>query len=276
MDPFQDKVAIVTGGASGIGRAVGLALARRGGRVILADLNAELLSKTVEAGGRAALEVRAATLDVTDAEAVKRLVAETAAEQGRLDFMFNNAGIAVSGDARDVPAEDWRRVIEVNLLGVVNGVLAAYPVMVGQGWGHIVNTASLAGLVPMPGEIAYTASKFGVVGLSQALRIEGADLGVKVSVVCPGLIDTPIIRTSKVVNMDRARLMALAPKAMPADQAARFILKGVEKNWATIPVGFMAWWMWIAHRISPGLTAWFWQMQMRRLRNQVRYKKNSA
>ena len=276
MDPFQSKTAIVTGGASGIGRAVGLTLARRGARVVLADLNADLLSRTIEAASRAGIEVRFATLDVTDAQAVSRLVAETAAEHGRLDFMFNNAGITVSGDARDVPAEDWRRVIEVNLMGVVNGALAAYPVMVGQRRGHIVNTASMAGLVPIPGEIPYTASKFGVVGLSHALRIEGADLGVRVSVVCPGLIDTPIIKTSKVVNMDRAKLMALAPKAMPAGRAAQIILRGVERNRATIPVGFMAWWMWIAQRLSPGLLAWIWQVQMRRFRSQVRYKKDSA
>jgi len=276
MDPFQSKTAIVTGGASGLGRAVGLTLARRGARVVLADLNADLLSRTIEAASRAGIEVRFATLDVTDAQAVSRLVAETAAEHGRLDFMFNNAGITVSGDARDVPAEDWRRVIEVNLMGVVNGALAAYPVMVGQRRGHIVNTASMAGLVPIPGEIPYTASKFGVVGLSHALRIEGADLGVRVSVVCPGLIDTPIIKTSKVVNMDRAKLMALAPKAMPAGRAAQIILRGVERNRATIPVGFMAWWMWIAQRLSPGLLAWIWQVQMRRFRSQVRYKKDSA
>jgi len=272
MDPFQDKVAIVTGGASGIGRAVGLALARRGGCVILADRNQVLLDRTVQVGARAGLEVRAAPLDVTDAEAVGRLVRETVDGHGRLDFMFNNAGIAVTGEVRDLAAEDWRRIIEVNLLGVVNGVLAAYPVMLNQGSGHIVNTASLAGLVPIPAEVPYTATKFGVVGLSHGLRIEAADLGVRVSVVCPGLIDTPIAHTSKVVHMDRDKLLALAPKAMPVDRAARIILKGVEKNRATIVVGFMTWWMWMAQRLSPGLIAWIWRMQMRRFRTQVRYR----
>ena len=149
--------------------------------------------------------------------------------------MFNNAGIAILGEERDVSLDDWRRVLDVDLYGVVHGVRAAYPIMVKQGAGHIVNTASLAGLVPAPGEASYAAAKFGVVGLSYTLRVEGAALGVKVSVVCPGFIDTPILTVSPIrYATDRARMMALAPTPMAPEECAETILRGVEKNRATI------------------------------------------
>jgi NAD(P)-dependent dehydrogenase (short-subunit alcohol dehydrogenase family) len=188
MTRFSGATAIVTGGASGIGRALSEALARRGAPVVVADRNAdgaaEVARAIVAAGGSA----RSEALDVTDAAAVERLVDETAREHGRVDLMFNNAGIAIIGEETDVSLDDWRKVVDVNLWGVVHGIRAAYPRMVRQGSGHIVNTASLAGLSPAPFEISYTATKYAVVGLSRALRAEAAAHGVKVSVVCPGFI----------------------------------------------------------------------------------------
>ena len=130
--------------------------------------------------------MRAERVDVTDAVAVQRLVDGTVAREGRLDLLFNNAGIAVFADARDTSLEDWNRLIDVNLRGVVHGVAAAYPLMVRQGSGHIVNTASAAGLLPSPANIAYAATKHAVVGLSLTLRAEAVHHGVGVSVICPG------------------------------------------------------------------------------------------
>jgi len=159
------RVAIVTGGASGIGRALGAALVARGDRVVLADVAAaaEVADQLNAAGPGAAT---AAAVDVRDAAAVAHLVTETAEVHGQLDLMFNNAGIRMGGPVEELTVAHWRRAIEVNLLGVVHGVAAAYPLMLRQGHGHIVNTASLAGLVPMPGAAPYTASKAAVVGLS--------------------------------------------------------------------------------------------------------------
>src|SRR5262245_27437664 len=130
MDVFTNKVAIVTGGASGIGKALGAELVRRGAHVVLADLNAE--GAAAAAASISSSVATAAALDVTDAEAVRRLIEETAAARGRLDLLFNNAGIAVMGDARQMTLADWNRLVRVNVLGVIHGVAAGYPLMVRQ------------------------------------------------------------------------------------------------------------------------------------------------
>ena len=266
-DTFKDKVAIVTGAASGIGKALSGELARRGAVVVMADLNASQLQEAAAAMEREGGRIRPVVLDVTDFEAVKRAVDDTAAMHGHLDYLFNNAGIGILSDVRDRRYDFWRRVIDTNLYGVVNGVAAAYPVMVRQEFGHIVNTASLAGLVPFPGEVSYTTSKYGIVGLSHALRVEGADLGVKVNVVCPGLIQTPIIHTSEMVNIDRDRVLALLPKRLMApEKCARVILRGVEKNRATIVVTATAKFLWFLQRTIPSFVHWILKRGMRKFR----------
>jgi NAD(P)-dependent dehydrogenase (short-subunit alcohol dehydrogenase family) len=267
MSSFEGKIAIVTGGASGIGRAVCEALGERGAVVVVADLAAEGAAEVargiVARGGRA----EGKALDVRDAEAVQKVVDDSAAAHGRLDYLFNNAGIAIMGEERDVSLDDWRRVVDIDLYGVIYGVRAAYPIMVRQGSGHIVNTASLAGLAPAPGEASYAAAKFGVVGLSYALRAEGARLGVKISVVCPGFIDTPILQVSPIrMAVDRAKLLAMTPRPMAPEACAREILRGVEKNRATIVPTGHAKVLWALQRLSPNLTLWMAERIVERVR----------
>ena len=236
MDSLDGKVAIVTGGGSGIGEAVSRELARRGARVIIADIDddaAKRVAATIADGGG---QATASHVDVSQEQDITRLVQDTAAAYGRLDFQFNNAGIAIAGDARDLTPGQWRQVLDVDLYGVLYGTLAAYPIMAGQGFGHIVNTSSGAGLVPMPLNAPYCTAKHGVVGLSLSLRLEGADLGVKVSVVCPGYVRTKIFSTAFMVNMPR-EVANRAPgrvKMVEAAQAARVILDGVARNRAVI------------------------------------------
>jgi NAD(P)-dependent dehydrogenase (short-subunit alcohol dehydrogenase family) len=194
---FQGAVAIITGGASGIGRALAEELASRGAEVVLADLQADLAAEAaahIRANGGKA---RAEPLDVTDFAAVDRLVQETVATSGRLDYLFNNAGIVVAGEAHLYQIQDWNQVIKVNLCGVANGVQAAYTIMRRQGFGHVVNTASIAGLIPQGGLLSYSASKHAVVGLSTSLRIEAELVGVRVSVLCPGAVETAIVGGGK-------------------------------------------------------------------------------
>jgi NAD(P)-dependent dehydrogenase (short-subunit alcohol dehydrogenase family) len=253
-DPLAGKIAIVTGGASGIGRAVGEQLVRRGARVVLADINGDTVRATAEAIGAAS----AAVVDVTDAVAVERLVSGTVAAHGRLDYLFNNAGIAVAGDARHMTLADWMQLIDVNLRGVVNGVVSAYPVMVRQGFGHIVNTASLAGLVPTPGFTAYSTTKHAVVGLSTGLRAESARLGVKVSVVCPGVIDTPLKYGTRLINPDADRDKLLNSirfpfTLYPPEKCARDILRGVARNRPIIVVTRGAKFTVLLFRLAPSL-----------------------
>ncbi len=268
MDTYNGKTAVITGGASGIGRALAEELCRRGALVTLADRNAALLEETVSALAAKGREAEGTALDVTDLEAVKGVVESVVSRRGRLDYMFNNAGIAVFGETHEFSYDDWHRVIDTNLYGVVHGVMAAYPVMVEQGSGHIVNTASLAGLVPATGEISYTASKYGVVGLSNSLRAEAAHYGVKVSVVCPGFIRTPMYDNLELVKLDRDKVMEMAPPGMPVDRCARVILRDVERNRAIITVAAEAKLFWSLQRLSPALVRAIFSLGLaRRLRN---------
>jgi NAD(P)-dependent dehydrogenase (short-subunit alcohol dehydrogenase family) len=193
---FQGAVALITGGASGIGRAFGAELARRGADVVLTDVQAKLAEEAaasiVKSGGRAmALE-----LDVRDGKAVDAVVRDTIERAGRLDYVFANAGTGVFGEVHLLEERDWDLMIDVNLRGVVNTVRAAYPHLIRQGYGHIVNVASLAGLVPAPFLAPYAMTKHAVVGLSKTLRIEAARHGVRVTAICPGAIRTPILTGS--------------------------------------------------------------------------------
>lgn len=272
MDIFSEKTVIVTGGASGIGKALAKELARRRANVVLADLNSAQLDEVVASIRQAGNTAKAVSLDVSDFESVQKLVQDTVAENGKLDYMFNNAGIAVGGEARDCSIDDWRCVLDVNLHGVVNGVASAYPMMVEQGFGHIINTASIEGLIPFPGTISYVASKYAVVGLSNALRIEGKELGVKVSVVCPGYIKTPIFHVSKMIKLDRDKLLERLPErfGITPEKCALTILKGVERNKAIIVVTGFAKFLWLLHRISPGLVRWMMGRSLKESRQEVR------
>ncbi len=253
MDMFKDKITIITGAASGIGYALGEVMAKRGAVVVLADIREkateELAQSLIKDGFRAESE----QLDVTDAEAVAMLVKKTIEKHGRLDYMFNNAGIVTFGETRDISLNDWHKVLNINLYGVINGIHAAYPVMVDQGFGHIINTGSIEGLLSYPNAIAYVASKFAVVGLSNTLRIEGADLGVNVSVVCPGLVKTAIFKDSKMVNIDRAKVdQHLAQsKGLTPEECAHIILKGVEQNKAVITTTTKVQILWWMQRLFP-------------------------
>jgi len=235
---FNGKVAIITGGASGIGRALGEALGGHDAHVILADINESGAQQAAEAicrdGGRA----EGVALDVTDAEAVAAVVESVAQEHGRLDLMFNNAGIAILGDTIDFPLEDWNRLIDINIRGVVHGTVAAYKLMVAQGSGHIVNTASVAGLIPAPGFAVYSMTKHAVVGLSKTMHLEAEAHGVRVTAVCPGLIDTPLKERSE-MRGDTSKQEALENnplKFYPAADCARDILAGILKNRAVVVV----------------------------------------
>ncbi|WP_106401882.1 SDR family NAD(P)-dependent oxidoreductase [Actinocorallia populi] len=255
------SITIVTGGASGIGRSLAARLAGRGDTVIIADIDAAGAAETADdLNGRFHGKTFAAELDVTDAGAVHDLYRRTARDHGRLDLVFNNAGIAVAGLVEELTLAHWDRAVDINLKGVIHGVDAAYRIMLEQGHGHIVNTASLAGLFPMPLGIPYTATKHAVVGLGLALRAEAATRGIKVSTVCPGFVDTSLLKTvnaglpetgmsSKPEASDEPGAGNLySPDAMAAD-----IMKGVARNRALIIAPATGRLAWRVMRISPRL-----------------------
>jgi NAD(P)-dependent dehydrogenase (short-subunit alcohol dehydrogenase family) len=254
MNPYQGAVALVTGGASGIGRAVCEEMARRGAMVIVTDIDAAGAQAVADGIGASGGRASAAGLDVRLAEEVERVYGEAAAAHGRLDYVFNNAGLAVIGEVRDLGLEHWRRLVDVNLGGVIHGVHSAYRLMVRQGSGHIINTASLAGLTGFPTALPYATTKAAVVGLSLSLRAEGAALGVKVSVLCPGFVQSAIFEAGIYVGSDKESAVSLIPvRFVPADVAARTILDGVARNRAVIVFPFYARLMWWIQRWFPGL-----------------------
>ncbi|MBN1254091.1 MAG: SDR family NAD(P)-dependent oxidoreductase [Deltaproteobacteria bacterium] len=255
MNPFVDKIAIVTGGASGIGQALAVGLGQGGALVIVADMNrkgAQQVAATITAkGGRA----HAVYVNVSKSAQVEHLIHDSAKKYGGLHYLFNNAGIAVMGEVLDMKRAHWQHTLDVNLWGVIHGTAAAYPVMVEQGFGHIINIASAAGLVPVPLLTAYTATKHAVVGLSLALRVEAAERGVKVSVVCPGIIRTNIPNVATYLKVKREVALSQLPsiRTMDPDKCARVILRSVAHNKGIIKVTPFAYIISWLYRIHPAL-----------------------
>jgi len=190
---FDGATVFVTGGASGIGRAFSEAVAARGADVVIADLQSSLAVETADAIRKRGGKATATALDVRDRDAVERVVADTVERTGRIDYVLNNAGLGVFGEAHLHSDDDWDLLIDVNLRGVVNVIRSTYTRMITQGYGHLINTASVAGLIAPPFLSSYVATKHAVVGLSKSMRIEAKRFGVRVSALCPGAIRTPIL-----------------------------------------------------------------------------------
>jgi NAD(P)-dependent dehydrogenase (short-subunit alcohol dehydrogenase family) len=253
------KVAFVTGGASGIGAALATKLVAKGAEVWIADrqvgLAQELAQRLQGGGGRA----HAIELDVRSYPSFDRAVAEAVQRSGRIDFLFNNAGIGVGGEIDSYTLDDWNDVFDVNLRGVVHGIQAVYPIMIRQHSGHIVNTASMAGLLTTVSQASYTATKHAIVAISKTLRLEAERHSVQVSVLCPGVIRTPILtggkygRNEGVSDKDLLRLAEILRPMSPerfAERALRAVLRGD----AIIVVP--SWWkaLWYFERLSPALS----------------------
>jgi NAD(P)-dependent dehydrogenase (short-subunit alcohol dehydrogenase family) len=274
---FDDAVAIITGGGSGIGAGLGRGLAAAGALVVLADRRldaAQAIAADIAArGGRA----EAVGLDVRDAAAVEALVAEAMSRHGRLDYLFNNAGTGVGGEVRDYTLDDWRYVIDVNLMGVIHGVHAAYDRMCRQGFGHIVNTASMAGWMATPLSTVYGTTKHAVVGLSRSLRLEAAPYGVRVSVVCPGVIRTAILVDAGPFGRIKVRVPPAVQLAawerlhpMDPDRFAAHVLGRLARNRSII---IAPWWWRLIHwlnRLSPELADTLAAAAYRRMKQELK------
>lgn len=249
---YSDRVAIVTGGASGIGRAISQELLRKGAWVVVADRQSgAALAWFSDASERA----WARGLDVTRSGELRDLVREVVDRHGRIDYLFNNAGVAPVGGFAEETEATWDTAVGTNLLGVLYGSAAVYPQMIRQGSGHMVNMASLSGLIPVPGMATYSATKSGVIGFSLALRAEARRSGVRVSVACPALVSTELRRTTATA-LDRPPRTRADPwfvRRLSAEECARRILRGVAANQALIVVPAWARLAWIAYRLLPGL-----------------------
>jgi NAD(P)-dependent dehydrogenase (short-subunit alcohol dehydrogenase family) len=265
------KVAFITGGASGIGAALATRLADGGAEVWIADRQVEAAQELAQRFTADGKKAHAIELDVRDYPSFERAAADVVQTSGRIDYLFNNAGIGVGGEVDSYTLDDWNDVFDVNLHGVVHGIQAVYPIMIRQHSGHIVNTASMAGLLAGAGMVSYTASKHAVVALSKALRAEADRHGVRVSVLCPGVIRTPILNGGKYGRYEGVSqetllkswepLRPMAPEKF-AERALRAVLRGDAIIIAP------TWWkaLWLLDRLSPSLSMRAGKLSLKRVR----------
>ncbi len=257
MNNFKDKLVLITGAGSGIGRATAQAFAQEGARVLAVDIGergaAETKSLVESAGGRCDTYVA----DVGDEAAMQKLADIVHQQHGALDVLVNNAGIGAAGRFLDTTVETWDRVLRINVKGVMLGCRAFLPPMIKRGSGHVVNLASMAGYFAPPDMPIYVASKFAVLGFSESLRADMKDKGIGVSAICPGVVNTNIVGTSTVEGAAAAWQGAAVDfykqrNYMPSG-VARAILRAVKHNVAVMPVTPEAWIMYYLKRCLPGL-----------------------
>lgn len=247
MKNLSNKVVVITGAGSGIGRALAVNLAGKGARLALSDVNEAGLGETVELAVKAGSpDVHTARLDVADKAAFAAYATEVAEHFGQVNVVINNAGVALAGDAVDLTYEDMEWIVGINFWGVVYGTKEFLPHLIASGDGHIVNLSSLFGLLAMPGQSAYNATKFAVRGFTEAVREEMLIAGHKVGVtsVHPGGIKTAIARSARVSDKEdqaaTAKLFDEKLARMTPDRAAEIIVKGITKNQARVLVGLDA------------------------------------
>jgi NAD(P)-dependent dehydrogenase (short-subunit alcohol dehydrogenase family) len=262
MKDFRNRLVLVTGGNSGIGEALALAFARAGARLILSARDAGRLEAVRQRCAELGAEAEAFAADVTDEKQVQALADWVHARHTALDVLVNNAGVVMGGLLTDVEPADWRRLHEINVMGVVHGCRAFLPRMIkrGQG-GQVVNMASASGFIGTPGMGTYCASKFALVGLSESLRAELKRSGIGVSVICPSYVKTPIAGKVKLVGAldnDRARARIereFAQNSVTPEEVAMRTLRAIRRNQFMVPVGRQARMGWVMKRWAPGLLA---------------------
>ena len=250
---WAGSTVVITGAGSGIGRATALAVAERGARVVCLDIDAAAAEKVAaECEERGAASAEAHGVDVASREAM----AAVAAEVGDVDVLVNNAGVGMSGRFGDMSLDDWTWIRNVNLDGVVHGCHAFGPAIVARGRGHVVNVSSALGFTPTATEIAYVTTKAGVLAFTQCLRADWKRHGIGVTAICPGVINTPIVDSTRYVGerddpVQRAKVKRVFRRGHKPELVARAIVRAVERNSAVVPVGVEAKLAWLLHRYAP-------------------------
>jgi len=225
---YKDRICIVTGANSGIGYALSEELLNRGATVYMAGRDPAKIATAASQLSAHGDRVRQIVVDVTKQEQVQKAIEGTAAEAGRLDMLFNNAGVGGTTQYEKATLEDWRNIIDTNVWSVIYGTHAAVPIMLRQGSGHVVNTASISGLVPVPFQALYSLTKFGVVGFSECLRYEYAEKGLAFSVICPAFIASAIY--NKTMDGKAHGELRIPDDAYPADKASSYVLDRVAEQ----------------------------------------------
>jgi short-subunit dehydrogenase len=245
MKTFADRVAVITGAASGIGRALAVNLAAKGCHLAISDLNQESLQETANLTGNQGVKVTTHLVDVANRDQVYRYADEVVEQHGKANIVINNAGVALGDSIEDVSYQDFEWIMNINFWGVVYGTKAFLPHLKKEPEGHIVNISSINGIVPNPCNGPYCATKFAVRGFTETLKQELQDTSVGVTVVHPGGIKTDIVRNSRFrkhvnLNMTQEDLVAAYDEKIfktTADTAARTIISGIENNKQRVLIG---------------------------------------
>jgi NAD(P)-dependent dehydrogenase (short-subunit alcohol dehydrogenase family) len=260
---LHGKTALVTGGASGIGKATALAFARRGANVILCDVDEAGLAATEQEIRAIGRDVFTRRVDVADRDEMRDFAAAVHARIDAVDILMNNAGVGLGAGLLDMSLDDWDWIIGINLRGVIHGCHYFVPAMVTRGrGGHVINLSSTAGYVASEALLAYSATKFAVLGLSEALRDELRRHRIGVTAVCPGVIDTPITANARMRGVQATPKVRESVIAMfrrrnyPPARVAENILKAVQRNRAVAPISPEAWFAYFAKRVTPAGIAW--------------------
>jgi short-subunit dehydrogenase len=242
---FQGKIVLITGASSGIGKALREALSLIGAIVYNADI--QIPANDIE-------NVSYFPLDVRDFDQFQNVFQSILQKHQRIDILINNAGIGIAGEAQDLSISEWKKVLDINLMGVVNGSKIAYDIMVKQGFGHIVNMASMSALISFPLAVPYATAKHGVLGLSKSLRAEGKALGVKVTAICPGFVESSLYENAIKSHTNTEKIKSTIPfPILSTEKAVGYILKGIIRNQAVVIFPFytkLALWL---ERIFPNL-----------------------
>jgi NAD(P)-dependent dehydrogenase (short-subunit alcohol dehydrogenase family) len=258
---FAGRLVLVTGAASGIGRETALAFAREGANLALCDVDEAGLETTATTARGLGRRVLARRVDVADVAQMRAFADAVHAEHPAVDVLVNNAGVGLGGGFLDTSLEDWDWVVRINLWGVIHGCHLFLPAMVRRRSGHVVNVASAAAFVASAQLAAYATTKFAVFGLSEALRDELRPHGIGVTAVCPGIINTAITRTSRMVGRwatpaaREALVRAYERRGYGPERVAANVVRAVRRGRPVAPVSPEAWVMYVLKRVAPNLAA---------------------
>lgn len=268
---FAGRTAIVTGAASGIGAEIARQLAAAGAHVLATDVSEARLAGVVDGITGAGGSARAMRVDVAQQDDLQRAVDSVVSEHGQLDYLFSNAGVGIFGELDEVSLAEADTIVDVNLRGVLYGVGVAYRQMLRQGGGHIVSTASAAGLMAVPLQSHYTATKHAVVGLTKALALEAEGAGIRTTVFCPAWVESAMFDTStlhgSMAAADPRQVVPIPPLA--TDVAVRRLLRGVLRKRRYVITPFYARLGWWLERFSPTLAHYLHRAAMTQVRRRT-------